>query len=96
MHVAEKRGWDIAFVDPAYTSQKTVQWVDTYSGDTHQLASFLTGRRGLGLHISRRRTRKMKPGDSGHLVSHPRTDSDVKLSGQASYISSSVDSKTPG
>ena len=96
VHVAEKRGWDIAFVDPAYTSQKTVQWVDTYSGDTHQLASFLIGRRGLGLHISRRRMRKVNPGDSGRLVSHPRTDSAVKLPSQASHIASAVDVKTPG
>lgn len=95
-HVAEKRGWDIAFVTPAYTSQKTAQWVDTYSGDTHQLSSFLIGRRGLGLHISRRRTRKMNPGDSGRLVSHPRADSDVKLPSQASHIVSAVDAKTPG
>lgn len=95
-HAAEKRGWDIAFVDPSCTSQKTVQWTRIYSGDTHQLASFLIGRRGLGLHISRRRTRKVKPGDSGRLVSHPRTDSDARLPGQASHITSAVDVKTPG
>ena len=96
VHVAEKRGWNIAFVSPAYTSQKTVQWTRIYSGDTHHLASFLIGRRGLGLHISHRRTRKVKPGDSGRLVSHPRTDSDVKLPVQASHIASAVNSKTPG
>lgn len=68
VRISELRGWDLAFVDPSYTSVNTKYWRSVYDGDVHQLASFLIGRRGWGLRITREELKKSALRDSGLLV----------------------------
>ncbi len=73
MGQCESRGWLIDFVDPAFTSKNTVFWCDLVKGDRHQVASYLIGRRGLGLSISERESVRLLEHDSGHVLVNTRT-----------------------
>ena len=69
------RGLVLEFVDPAYTSKNTVFWADVVRGDTHQKASYLIGRVGLGYSISPRSNVVLldSEGDSGRSLVSVRT-----------------------